>query len=357
MKKRLALMLMALVMMFTMLPIMSYADVSTPVPSVNINYNVDNFNLFTNTLEGDVNNNIKQRSTVTTEGVRLNTANTGLMFKLAVNTYSGIGNGTNKVDETRNYYMCIHLQLEDGYDWPPEIGRIATTKTYIPVAELSSFQVFLNGRRYSGEGYVRLYTDNDIDISVPIVNDIVSINLSANSFTYNGKTQMPEVTSARLSNGDLVNSRMYTISCLDGNEQAVTPINPGTYYVLLSGTGIYGTGRKAFVINDNPRSISTKPVIAKPVSSGNKIDVKWKHLNRKLKKNKKIWKKIKKVQVQCAADKDFTKIIKTVKVSKNRTHVVIKGLKKKTKYYVRVRYYDGKGYSAWSKVKMVKTRK
>ena len=33
------------------------------------------------------------------------------------------------------------------------------------------------------------------------------------------------------------------------------------------------------------------------------------------------------------------------------------GLKKKTTYYVRVRYYDGKGYSSWSKVKKVKTKK
>lgn len=33
------------------------------------------------------------------------------------------------------------------------------------------------------------------------------------------------------------------------------------------------------------------------------------------------------------------------------------GLKKKTTYDVRVRYYDGKGYSSWSKVKKIKTKK
>ena len=41
---------------------------------------------------------------------------------------------------------------------------------------------------------------------------------------------------------------------------------------------------------------------------------------------------------------------------KSKTSAKIKGLKKKTIYYVRVRYYDGTGYSAWSKVKKVKTK-
>ena len=43
-------------------------------------------------------------------------------------------------------------------------------------------------------------------------------------------------------------------------------------------------------------------------------------------------------------------------VGKKKKKAVIRGLSKKTTYYVRVRYYDGVGYSAWSKVKKVKTK-
>lgn len=357
MKKRLAMPLLVLAMLFMMLPMMAYADSVEEVPAVEVMYNVDNFGLFTSSLEGTVSNNIKQRTIVPTRGVRLNTTNTGLEYRLGITTYSGVGDGMHAVDETRNYYMCIHLQLVGGYGWPEELRRIAATKTYIPFAELSSFQVYLNGGLWTGDGYVRLYPDNELDISVPIVNDIVSISLSADILNYNGKTQVPKVTSARLRNGDQVNSRMYSISCLDGDGKTVTPVNPGTYYLLLKGTGIYGTGRRAFTIKENPYSISKPPIIKKPAPFRDRINIKWKHFNRKLKKDKNLWKKIKKVQVQCAYDKDFRKLVKSVKVSKNRTSAVIKGLKKNKKYYVRVRYYNGKGYSAWSKVKTVKTRK
>ena len=107
----------------------------------------------------------------------------------------------------------------------------------------------------------------------------------------------------------------------------------------------YGTGRRK-------SSIARVYV----VSGKGKITVKWKHFKHTSKKTKKIWKKIKKVQVQCATDKTFKNIVKDVKIGRGKTKYAIKGLNKKTTYYVRVRYYDGTGYSAWSKVKKVKTK-
>ena len=103
-------------------------------------------------------------------------------------------------------------------------------------------------------------------------------------------------------------------------------------------------------------TISKKPSIKKPAAAKGKITVKWKHFKHTSKKAKKIWKKIKKVQVQCATDKACKNIVKDVKVSRGKTKYAIKGLKKKTTYYVRVRYFDGVGYSKWSKVKKVKTK-
>ena len=103
-------------------------------------------------------------------------------------------------------------------------------------------------------------------------------------------------------------------------------------------------------------TITKKPTIQKPAAAKGKITVKWKHFKHTSKKTKKTWKKIKKVQVQCATDSSFKNIVKTTTVKKSKTSAKIKGLKKKTTYYVRVRYYDGTGYSAWSKVKKVKTK-
>ena len=93
--------------------------------------------------------------------------------------------------------------------------------------------------------------------------------------------------------------------------------------------------------------------VPKPAPAKGKITVKWKHFKQN-KKTKALWKKIKNVQVQCAADKGFKNIVMTAMVGKKKAG--IKGLAKKTTYYVRVRYYDGMGYSAWSKVKKVKTK-
>ena len=107
----------------------------------------------------------------------------------------------------------------------------------------------------------------------------------------------------------------------------------------------------------NPATTAPK-IVAKPKSASIK----------KVKAAKKaisvIWKKVSGVkgyQVQVATDKKFKKNKKTVTIKKQRTtKATVKKLKAKKKYYVRVRTYkiaNGKKvYSAWSKVKSVKTK-
>ena len=106
-----------------------------------------------------------------------------------------------------------------------------------------------------------------------------------------------------------------------------------------------------------PTTTAPKPVL-KPKSA--KI--------KKVKSAKKAvsvqWKKVSGVkgyQVQVATDKKFKKNKKTATVKKQKTtKVTVKKLKAKKKYYVRIRTYktvNGKKvYSAWSKVKSVKTK-
>ena len=114
---------------------------------------------------------------------------------------------------------------------------------------------------------------------------------------------------------------------------------------------------EALVMGIEQITVPNKPTVKKPVAAKNNITAKWSHFKHTTKKTKPIWKKIKKVQVQCATDKAFTNIVKTAMVGKNKTKAVVKGLKPKTTYFVRVRYYDGTGYSKWSGVKKIKTKK
>ena len=104
-------------------------------------------------------------------------------------------------------------------------------------------------------------------------------------------------------------------------------------------------------------TISKKPSIKKLAATKNKITVNWTHFKHTSKKTKKIWKPIKKVQIQCATDKAFSNIVKTVAIGKSKKKATINGLNKNTTYFVRVRYTDNSGYSNWSGVKQIKTKR
>ncbi|MBQ4270371.1 MAG: hypothetical protein II718_00950, partial [Clostridiales bacterium] len=87
--------------------------------------------------------------------------------------------------------------------------------------------------------------------------------------------------------------------------------------------------------HEEKTTIGKKPFIKKPIAAKTSITVKWSHFKHTSRKMKPLWKKIKKVEVQCATDKGFTNIVKTSTVGKSRTKAKIKGLSKNTTYYVR----------------------
>ena len=96
-------------------------------------------------------------------------------------------------------------------------------------------------------------------------------------------------------------------------------------------------------------------VKAKAAKKG-KVTVSWKKI-KKNKKTKALLKQIKGIEVQYSTDPTFTTDVQTKNLGKKKTKVTLKGLQKKTVYYVRVRYTDGAGgVSAWSAVKKVKTK-
>ena len=104
-----------------------------------------------------------------------------------------------------------------------------------------------------------------------------------------------------------------------------------------------------------PITISKTPSSVKAKTKKNKVTVSWKKI-KKNKAGKKLLKQIKSIQVQYSTDKAFKQNVKTKTVGKKKTKVTLK-LQKKTTYYIRVRYKGANGFSKWSKVKRVKTKK
>lgn len=83
-------------------------------------------------------------------------------------------------------------------------------------------------------------------------------------------------------------------------------------------------------------------------SKKGRVSVTWKKLSAKQKK------KVQKIEVECAGPDG----VKTTKyVSKKKTSIILKGLKKGKTYTIRVRTVKGKTVSKWSRTKKVKIRK
>ncbi len=165
------------------------------------------------------------------------------------------------------------------------------------------------------------------------------IELSKTSFTYNGKVQKPSIKSIVLNNSILKDGKDYIAT-------AENSTKVGTYKVSITGTGstYTGTASASYVIN--PKGVSKLKVS-------------------KAKKAFKVtWAKdsAERSGVQiCYSKKKSMKSAKTVTVEgANAKAKTVKKLKKKTKYYVKVRSYkvvNGKTYySSWSAKKAVKTK-
>ena len=104
-------------------------------------------------------------------------------------------------------------------------------------------------------------------------------------------------------------------------------------------------------------TILSVPKSVKAKAKKNKVTVSWGKI-KKSKKTKALLAQIQGIELQYSTDPFFpTDNFVKLPLSKKKTKYVLKGLQRKSVYYVRVRYTDGAGgYSAWSKVKKVKTK-
>ena len=165
----------------------------------------------------------------------------------------------------------------------------------------------------------------------------ISVNLSATTYTYNGKAKKPAVTVTD-ANGNTLSHSSYSVSYDSDSKSA------GRHTVKITLKGNYsGTMKRSYTIN--PRATSVTKLSKK--SKG--FTVKVKKLSAATATG---------YQVQYSLNSDF-KGAKTKTIS--GTSLTVKRLKGNKKYYVRVRTYKKSGskkyYSSWSGAKTVKTRR
>ena len=189
----------------------------------------------------------------------------------------------------------------------------------------------------------------DKELSRTAIAKIGKTTIPAATFVYNGKIRKPVPTVKDAKGKKLVKGTDYTVTYKNAKAtKSATAKNVGRYTVVVTFKGKYsGTAKKQFVIN--PQGTTVKK-LAKPAKK--QIKVTW------AKKTVQVTG----YEIQYSTTKAFTKkTTKTAIVKKAKTNnKVIKQLKSKKKYWVKVRTYKTvngvKFYSKWSPAKTIVTK-
>jgi len=166
------------------------------------------------------------------------------------------------------------------------------------------------------------------------------MKLSSTSFKYNGKVHRPTII-LKNGKGKTVSKSNYTIKYSNKNSKKV-----GEYTITIKFKGDY-KGTKVLTYKIKPKGATIKKVTANKKA----FKVKW----------YKNTTQTSGYEIQYSTNKKFKSGNKTVNIKSNKTtSKKIKNLKKKKKYYVRIRTYKTvkgkKIYSSWSKTLKVKTK-
>ena len=173
------------------------------------------------------------------------------------------------------------------------------------------------------------------------------ISLSGTAFTYNGGVKTPSVTVKKANKA--ISANYYRTTYAAGRTAV------GTYKVTVTGINGY-KGTKTLSFNINPPLVKG---IKAPKRGKKKLTVRWGAMSKKQKK--KIYKNvITGYQVRVSTSSNFANARYASVKGIAKTKVTIKGLQKKTTYFVQYRSYKTVGsatyYSNWSSVKKAKTK-
>ena len=106
---------------------------------------------------------------------------------------------------------------------------------------------------------------------------------------------------------------------------------------------------------EKPITIPKAPAKVKTKAKKNTVTVSWNKI-RKTKKTKALRQQIINIEVQYSTDPAFPEKTTVPKIiGKNKAKLVLRGLQRKTMYYIRVRYVGADGVSSW-KTKRVRTK-
>ena len=182
------------------------------------------------------------------------------------------------------------------------------------------------------------------NVPKPVSIKNAKVRLSKTLFTYNGKIQRPFIMT--IGGRSLKAGTDYTVKWSNASSK-----NVGAYTVTIKGKGKYaGMTRASY-------KISPKGTRIKKLKKGRKaVTVRWKKQSARMSSSR-----ITGYQIQLATNKKFTRNKKTVTVKGYKKVLKkIKKLKRKKRYYVRVRTYKKvsgvKICSSWSKTRIFKTR-
>lgn len=166
---------------------------------------------------------------------------------------------------------------------------------------------------------------------------ISAASITVSSPTYKGKKVSPSTT-VKYNGKTLTKGKDYTWTA--------SAKNVGSYSFTIQGKGLYnGSIKKTYQVKPPAKSISS-------LKKGKKqITVKWKKYSTK--ERKKYKSQIKGFQIQYSTKANFSGAKTVSGGGITKSSKVIKKLKSKTRYYVRIRTYKGKCYSNWSKAKSV----
>ena len=175
---------------------------------------------------------------------------------------------------------------------------------------------------------------------------LYSASLSGTVYTYSGKVITPSVTVKTL--GQRLPSDCYKTYYPSGRKAV------GTYKVVLEGVNGY-TGKITLSFKIMPHLVKS---LKKPLRCKKKLLIRWKAMSKKQKT--KYRKSITGYQVRVSKSPKFTKAKYAKVKGMSKTKLLVKGLKRKTTYYVQYRAYKTVGkatyYSKWSKKKKTRTK-
>lgn len=177
--------------------------------------------------------------------------------------------------------------------------------------------------------------------------DVSGGGLAVSNCTYTGNALKPKVKDTRIG---------ATLVC--GTDCMLTYSNNvslGQASVKIIGKGNYkGTTTKRFDI------LPGKARIRSPKARTRTIQVNWSRRSDKMRTRSGNYIHVRGYQVQLSKSKTFSSVTKKSVKGYNRTTAKFRGLKRNTRYYMRVRTYvraDGKNYySYWSDTKTIKTK-